>query len=103
MKGEHMPAAARAGDATGHGASLPRTAGSSKVLIEGLPAWRALIDTHVCPLSDGPKAHVGGVVTKGSSKVFIDNFPAARQGDQIIESGPANSISGGSPKVNIGG
>jgi uncharacterized Zn-binding protein involved in type VI secretion len=98
-----MPAAARAGDTTSHGTPLPPTAGSTKVLIEGLPAWRALIDTHICTLSDGPKAHVGGVVTKGSSKVFINGFPAARQGDQIIESGPANSISVGSLKVNIGG
>jgi uncharacterized Zn-binding protein involved in type VI secretion len=98
-----MPAAARAGDNTSHGTPLPPTSGSSNVWIEGQPAWRALVDTHVCPLFDGPKAHVGGVVSKGSSKVFINGLPAARQGDQIIESGPANSISGGSLKVDIGG
>jgi uncharacterized Zn-binding protein involved in type VI secretion len=98
-----MPAAARAGDNTSHGSQLPPTSGSANVWIEGRPAWRALVDTHVCPLSDGAKAHVGGVVTKGSSKVFINGLPAARQGDQIIEGGPANSISGGSLKVDIGG
>jgi uncharacterized Zn-binding protein involved in type VI secretion len=98
-----MPAAARAGDGTSHGTPLPPTSGSVNVWIEGRPAWRAVVDTHICPLSDGPKAHVGGVVTKGSSKVFINGFPAARQGDQIVEAGPTNSISAGSQKVDIGG
>ena len=98
-----MPAAARAGDNTSHGTPLPPTAGSAKVLIEGKPAWRAVVDTHVCPKFDGPKAHVGGVVANGSSKVIIDGFPAARKDDQIIEIGPANSILSGSQKVDIGG
>ena len=97
-----MPPAARVGDQTSHGTPLTGI-GSPNVFIEGLPAWRALVDFHTCPLSDGPKAHVGGVVSKGSSKVFINNFPAARQGDTINESGPPNSIMMGSMKVNIGG
>jgi|SRR5215813_3811629 len=99
-----MPAAARAGDNTSHGTPLPPTSGSSNVWIEGTPAWRAVVDTHTCPLSDGPKAHVGGSVMNGSSKVFINKFAAARQGDEIIEwGGQVNSISSGSLKVDIGG
>jgi uncharacterized Zn-binding protein involved in type VI secretion len=42
-------------------------------------------------------------VANGSTKVFINNLPAARQGDTIPESGPSNSISGGWAKVQIGG
>ncbi len=97
-----MPFAARAGDQTAHGTPLTG-AGSLTVMIGGLPAWRALSDVHTCPLSDGPKPHVGGTVLQGSVKVFINGFPAARQGDTIVESGPPNSIVMGSTKVNIGG
>lgn len=98
-----MPPAARTGDTTSHGSPLPPPAGSLNVRIEGQPAWRALVDVHICPLSDGPKPHVGGTVLQGSTKVFINGFPAARQGDIIIESGPSNSIAMGSFKVQIGG
>jgi uncharacterized Zn-binding protein involved in type VI secretion len=97
-----MPPAARVGDQTSHGTPLTG-AGSSNVFIEGLAAWRAVVDIHSCPSFDGPKPHVGGVVTRGSSKVFINNFPAARKDDTINEAGPPNSIVKGSLKVNIGG
>jgi uncharacterized Zn-binding protein involved in type VI secretion len=64
------------------------------------------VDFHACPLIDPPlpgKPHVGGVVTPGSSKVFINKMPAAREGETITESGPPNSISTGLFKVQIGG
>ena len=73
------------------------------MLIGGQPAWRAGVDTHVCTLSDGQKPHVGGTVAKGSTKVFINGFPAARQGDTIVEAGPSNAITAGCVKVIIGG
>jgi len=101
-----MPSAARVGDMTGHGTPLtPLTPlmGSSNVLIGGQPAWRATFDVHTCPLSDGPKPHVGGVVAKGSLTVKINNLPAARQGDQIQEAGAPNPISMGCLTVQIGG
>ncbi|NIV72543.1 MAG: hypothetical protein GWN44_07650, partial [Calditrichae bacterium] len=47
--------------------------------------------------------HVGGVVAMGSTTVLINNLPAARQGDQIVESGPPNAIVIGEPTVIIGG
>jgi uncharacterized Zn-binding protein involved in type VI secretion len=97
-----MPAAARVGDQTGHGTPLTG-AGSTNVFIEGKPAWRVLTDVHTCPLVDGAKPHVGGAVLKGSTKVFINKFAAARQGDTIVEAGPPNTISLGSVKVTIGG
>jgi uncharacterized Zn-binding protein involved in type VI secretion len=96
-----MPPAARVGDLTSHSTPLAGV-GSANVFIEGRPAWRVLVDMHTCPQTDGPKPHVGGVVVQGSSKVFINHLPAARQGDMIIEAGPPNSITGGSTKVTIG-
>lgn len=101
-----MPAAARAGDKTSHGsAPLGPGWGSAKVKIGGRPAWRAGLDFHNCPLSDGPtKPHVGGVVVIGSSKVLIDGFPAVRQGDKVTElGGGLNEIVEGCSKVQIGG
>lgn len=97
-----MPSAARVGDQTSHGTPLTGI-GSPNVFIGGRPAWRAILDFHTCPLSDGPKPHGGGTVLRGSSKVFINKFPAARQGDVITESGPPNTIAVGDLKVNIGG
>ena len=95
--------AARIGDLTGHGTPLAPGPGCPTVLIGGMPAWRAGSDTHVCPLVDGVKPHVGGVVAKGSATVLIGGLPAARMGDMIVEAGAPNPISGGAPAVLIGG
>ena len=72
------------------------------MLIGGRPAWRALGDLHTCPLSDGPKPHVGGVVALGSQTVLINGLPAARQGDQVVEAGAPNPIVVGEFTVLIG-
>lgn len=96
-----MPPAARALDPTSHGTPLTG-AGSTDVLIGGMPAWRALADVHSCPLFNGPAPHVGGSVAAGSSTVLINNMPAARQGDTIVEAGGPNTITGGEPTVIIG-
>lgn len=97
-----MPPAARVGDTTSHGTPLSPGPGSMNVMIGGMPAWRAGTDTHTCPLVSGTVPHVGGVVAMGSATVFINNMPAARQGDSIVESGPPNSIVMGCPTVQIG-
>jgi len=94
--------AARVGDMTSHGKPLGTGPGSSTVMIGGMPAWRALADTHTCPLSEGTKPHVGGVVTIGSLTVNIGGLPAARMGDSIVEVGPSDSITQGSLTVMIG-
>ena len=98
-----MPMAARMSDQTSHGTPLAPGPGSVTVKIGGQPAWRALSDTHTCPLTTGVVPHVGGVVTKGSTTVLINNLPAARQGDIITEAGPPNTIEVGCPTVQIGG
>lgn len=97
-----MPPAARVGDSTSHGTPLTGT-GSSTVLIGGLPAWRTGVDFHTCPLvSPGPVPHVGGVVSVGSTSVLIESMPAARQGDQVVENGPPNTIAMGCSTVILG-
>ena len=94
--------AARVGDTTSHGTPLGPGPGSLTVMIGGMPAWRALMDTHVCPLFDGPKPHVGGMVLMGSMTVMIGGMPAARMGDSVVEAGAPNSIVLGAPTVTIG-
>jgi len=97
-----MPLAARVGDMTSHGTPLAPGPGSVNVLIGNMPAWRATSDMHICPLLTALVPHVGGVVAMGSLTVLINNLPAARQGDMIVESGPPNSIVMGCPTVLIG-
>lgn len=97
-----MPPAARVGDQTSHGTPLGPGPGSVNVLIGGMPAWRATADFHACPLVTGTVPHVGGTVLIGSTTVLINNLPAARQGDIIVESGPPNTIAMGCPTVLIG-
>ncbi|OEU79106.1 MAG: hypothetical protein BA873_06715 [Desulfobulbaceae bacterium C00003063] len=97
-----MPLAARVGDMTSHGTPLGPGPGSPNVLIGEMPAWRATTDMHTCPLVTGVVPHVGGVIAVGSVTVLINNLPAARQGDVVVESGPPNSIVMGCPTVQIG-
>lgn len=87
---------------TSHGTPLSPGPGSANVLIGGLPAWRATADMHTCPLVTGVVPHVGGVAAMGSVTVLINNLPAVRQGDMIMEIGPPNSIVMGCPTVLIG-
>jgi len=94
--------AARLGDQTSHGTPLAPGIGSINVLIGNKPAWRATADFHACPLVDGVKPHVGGVVAVGSTSVLINGLPAARQGDQVVEASAPNAILLGEPTVLIG-
>ena len=67
------------------------------------PALRAG-DTALCPLSDGPKPHVGGpIMPPGAPTVMIAGMPAARVGDMCTCVGPPATIAMGSTKVMIGG
>lgn len=93
--------AARVGDLTSHGTPLGIGPGSANVLIGGLPAWRAGVDVHTCPVTP-VVPHVGGTVAIGSLTVRINGFPAVRQGDLVVEAGPPNAITMGLPTVLIG-
>jgi uncharacterized Zn-binding protein involved in type VI secretion len=94
--------AARLGDPTSHGTPLAPGPGCPTVTIGGQPAWRATADFHACPLVDGLKPHVGGVVAVGSVTVTVGGLPAARQGDLVVEAGAPNAIALGAPTVTIG-
>jgi uncharacterized Zn-binding protein involved in type VI secretion len=59
---------------------------------------------HTCPMSDGPKPHVGGpIMPPGAPTVLIGGMPAARVGDMATCTGPPDLIAMGSSKVMIGG
>lgn len=66
-------------------------------------------DSALCSLSDGPKPHVGGLVTPaaGVATVFIGGQPAAvanaMPGGIVCASPAANGIAAGSTSVLIGG
>lgn len=60
-------------------------------------------DIHVCMTPSPVPPHGPGVVIDGSTTVAINNLPAARQGDTILEAiGPPNKITLGCPTVMIG-
>ncbi len=70
----------------------------------GKPAAR-IGDNHICPMSDGPKPHVGGpIVGPGVPTVLIGGMPAAVMGDMCTCVSPApDTIVLGSVGVFIGG
>jgi Bacterial toxin 46/PAAR motif len=102
-----MPAAARVSDLTTHGSPLSPGPGSTDVLIGGMPAWRAMIDQHACPMVNVSGADGVGSVTMGSPTVFINNQMACRVMDIVVEKpglalGPINPIVLGCFTVMIG-
>ena len=62
-------------------------------------------DIHNCATPPPPLIpHGPGVVIDGSTTVFINNLPASRMGDTILEAlGPMNKITKGEMTVLIGG
>lgn len=61
-------------------------------------------DIHTCTTPLPLPPHGPGVVIDGSATVLINNLPACRLGDTIVEAlGPPNKIVRGCPTVLIGG
>lgn len=61
-------------------------------------------DIHICAVPSPVPPHGPGVVISGSATVMINNLPASRLGDDILEAiGPPNKITKGEPTVIIGG
>ncbi len=61
-------------------------------------------DIHLCTTPSPVPPHGPGVVVDGSQTVLINNLPACRMGDTIIEPlGPPNKIVKGEMTVIIGG
>ena len=68
-----------------------------------MPPAARVSDMHTCPMSDGPKLHVGGpILPPGCTTVVIGYMPAARVGDMATCAGPPDSIVKGSSTVLIG-
>ncbi|MCL4209992.1 MAG: PAAR domain-containing protein [Phycisphaeraceae bacterium] len=68
-----------------------------------MPPAARVGDMHACPVSDGPKPHVGGPINPpGCATVMIGYMPAARAGDMATCTGPPDSIAAGSATVMIG-
>ena len=60
-------------------------------------------DIHACTTPLPVPPHGPGVVIDGSPTVLVNNLPAARMGDTILEAvGPPNKITGGCMTVLIG-
>ncbi len=69
-----------------------------------MPPAARVSDMHTCPMSDGPKPHVGGpILPPGAPTVLIGGMPAARAGDLCACAGPPDTIVRGSATVLIGG
>jgi len=61
-------------------------------------------DIHICTTFPLTPTHGPGVVITGSATVMINNMPASRMGDQILEAiGPPDLIAKGEMTVIIGG
>jgi hypothetical protein len=92
---------------TTHGSPLFPGPGSLNTLIGGLPAWRAIIDQHMCPAVSITGADGVGSVLVGSLTVLINNMQACRVMDIVVEKpgtvmGPVNPIVMGCFTVIIG-
>ena len=82
--------AVKAGAAAAMGSAITSAAGGS--------------DIHACATLLPIPPHGPGIVITPSATVMVANFPAARQGDTILEAvGPPNKITMGCPTVIIGG
>ena len=95
--------AARVLDMTSHGSPLMPGIGSINVIIGDMPAWRTLMDFHMCPIVKGVVPDVGGMVMMGSPTVLINDMMSCRMTDMVVEiPGGPNPILLGCMTVLIG-
>ena len=67
------------------------------------PAAR-ISDTHTCPMSDGPKPHVGGpILAPCAPSVLVGGLPQARVSDMATCVGPPDIIAIGAVSVLVQG
>jgi PAAR motif len=91
-----LPAAKAAEEAT--------KAASAASMSSAISAGAGGADIHVCTTPLPVPPHGPGVVIDGSTTVVINNLPACRLGDTVLEAvGPPNKIVMGCPTVIIGG
>jgi hypothetical protein len=79
-------------------------AASAASMSSAISAAAGGADIHVCTTPLPVPPHGPCVVIDGSTTVVINNLPACRLGDTILEAvGPPNKIAMGCPTVIIGG
>ena len=77
---------------------------AASTMSSAISAAAAGADIHNCATPSPVPPHGPGVVIDGSKTVLINDLPACRMGDTIIEAlGPPNKIIKGNPTVLIGG
>lgn len=107
IKTAEVASAAAAGTPAGPAAKVAEEAAKAAALAamsSAISGAAAGADIHSCttPLPIPP--HGPGVDITGSATVMINNLPAGRMGDTILEAiGPPNTITKGEPTVIIGG
>jgi uncharacterized Zn-binding protein involved in type VI secretion len=89
--------AAYAAEQTAKSAALAALSGT-------ISSLAGMSDIHACTTPSPVPPHGPGVVIDGSATVLINNMPACRMGDTILEPlGPPNKIMKGETTVIIGG
>ncbi|MBE7517306.1 MAG: PAAR domain-containing protein [Chloracidobacterium sp.] len=107
VKAAEAASTAAAGTPAGPAAKAAEEAAKAAALAamsSAISSAAAGADIHLCttPLPIPP--HGPGVDITGSATVMINNLPAGRMGDTILEAlGPQNTITKGEPTVIIGG
>src|SRR4029453_3759847 len=88
----------------GEGAGEGVKAGAAAAMGSAITSVAGLADIHACSTPLPLPPHGPGVVIDGSKTVLINNLPACRMGDTVLEAvGPPNKIVSGEMTVVIGG
>lgn len=99
-----LAAAGTPGAPAAYAAEQATKAASLSSMSSAITSAAAGADIHMCTTPTPVPPHGPGVVITPSQTVMINNLPAARMGDTILEAiGPPNKIVKGEPTVLIGG
>jgi len=99
-----MAAAGTPGAPAAYAAEQAAKTAALAALSATISGMAGMSDIHACTTPSPVPPHGPGVVIDGSATVMINNMPACRMGDTIIEPlGPPNKIMKGEMTVIIGG
>jgi len=99
-----MAAAGTPGGPAAYAAEQAAKTAALAALSATISGMAGMSDIHACTTPSPVPPHGPGVVIDGSATVMINNMPACRVGDTIIEPlGPPNKIMMGEMTVIIGG
>jgi uncharacterized Zn-binding protein involved in type VI secretion len=99
-----LAAAGTPGAPAAYAAEQAAKAAALASLSSTISSMAGMSDIHACVTPSPVPPHGPGVVVDGSQTVLINNMPACRMGDTIVEPlGPPNKIMKGETTVIIGG